>query len=155
VGALPPHLQTISLVLLSKKKFTFIFLFFVTLLVSLFSSDFLKSNDLGWALKFPNSLIFPFKLYISWSIKWLIESATFGLFTFNDFTRSISWIIEQPYEIILSFFAEGFYKGQGSQAILILSPLSWIAMIGIMTIVAIKIKDLSLALLTFFLLFFI
>jgi glycine betaine/proline transport system permease protein len=149
-GSSPPLLQTINLVFLSKKILIFIFLIFLTLLVSLFSTDFLKSNDFGWALKFPKSLIFPFKLYISSSIKWLIESATFGIFTFNDLTRSISWIIEQPYEIILSFFAKGFYKGQGSQAILILSPLSWIAMVGIMTIVAIKIKDLSLALLTFF-----
>ena len=144
-GSSPPLLQTINLVFLSKKILIFIFLIFLTLLVSLFSTDFLKSNDFGWALKFPKSLIFPFKLYISSSIKWLIESATFGIFTFNDLTRSISWIIEQPYEIILSFFAKGFYKGQGSQAILILSPLSWIAMVGIMTIVAIKIKDLSLA----------
>ena len=59
-------------------------------------------------------------------------------------------MIEQPYEIILSLVAKGFYSGQGSQAELILSPMSWIAVVGVMTVVAIKLKDLTLALLTFF-----
>ena len=135
---------------LTRKIFVFIFLFLLTLLISVFASDLLKTYDFAWAIKYPKSLIFPFKIYISSSIKWLIESATFGIFTFNELTRAISWVIEQPYEIILSLVAKGFYSGQGSQAELILSPMSWIAVVGVMTIVAIKLKDLSLALLTFF-----
>ena len=135
---------------LTRKIFVFIFLFLLTLLISVFASDLLKTYDFAWAIKYPKSLIFPFKIYISSSIKWLIESATFGIFTFNELTRAISWVIEQPYEIILSLVAKGFYSGQGSQAELILSPMSWIAVVGVLTVVAIKLKDLTLALLTFF-----
>jgi len=137
---------------LSQKKINivFIFLFIVTIIISLFSSNILDNDYFSWALNFPKSLNISFKVYITAAIKWLIDSATFGIFTFNDLTRAISWIIEQPYNIILSLVAKGFYEGQGSQAQLILSPISWIAIVGLMTTVAIKLKDASLAILTFF-----
>ena len=131
-------------------NFVVIFLFILTLLISLFSSNVLENYGFSWALKLPNSLNIPFKVYITSAIKWLIDSATFGIFTFNDLTRAISWVIEKPYDLILSFVAKGFYDGQGSQAQLILSPISWIAIVGIMTVIAIKLKDTSLAVLTFF-----
>ena len=127
-----------------------IFLFILTLLISLFSSNILENYGFSWALKLPQSFNIPFKVYITSAIKWLIDSATFGIFTFNDLTRAISWVVEQPYDLILSFVAKGFYDGQGSQAQLILSPISWIAIVGIMTVIAIKLKDTSLAVLTFF-----
>ena len=137
---------------MSQKKINivFIFLFIVTIIISLFSSNILDNDYFSWALNFPKSLNISFKVYITAAIKWLIDSATFGIFTFNDLTRAISWIIEQPYNIILSLVAKGFYEGQGSQAQLILSPISWIAIVGLMTTVAIKLKDASLAILTFF-----
>ena len=86
-------------------------------------------------------------------MKWLIESANFGLFSFNDLTRAISWGIEIPYKFVLSLIAKGFYLGQGSQAVLILSPISWIAIVISMTIIAVKLKDIKLAFLHFFLSF--
>ena len=127
-----------------------IFLFILTLLISLFSSNVLENYGFSWALKLPKSFNIPFKVYITSAIKWLIDSATFGIFTFNDLTRAISWVVEQPYDLILSFVAKGFYDGQGSQAQLILSPISWVAIVGVMTLIAIKLKDTSLAVLTFF-----
>ncbi len=131
-------------------NFVVIFLFILTLLISLFSSNVLENYGFSWALKLPKSFNIPFKVYITSAIKWLIDSATFGIFTFNDLTRAISWVVEQPYDLILSFVAKGFYDGQGSQAQLILSPISWVAIVGIMTVIAIKLKDTSLAVLTFF-----
>jgi glycine betaine/proline transport system permease protein len=131
-------------------NFVVIFLFILTLLISLFSSNVLENYGFSWALKLPKSFNIPFKVYITSAIKWLIDSATFGIFTFNDLTRAISWVVEQPYDLILSFVAKGFYDGQGSQAQLILSPISWVAIVGVMTVIAIKLKDTSLAVLTFF-----
>ena len=131
-------------------NFVVIFLFILTLLISLFSSNVLENYGFSWALKLPKSFNIPFKVYIASAIKWLIDSATFGIFTFNDLTRAISWVVEQPYDLILSFVAKGFYDGQGSQAQLILSPISWVAIVGVMTVIAIKLKDTSLAVLTFF-----
>ena len=131
-------------------NFVVIFLFILTLLISLFSSNVLENYGFSWALKLPKSFNIPFKVYITSTIKWLIDSATFGIFTFNDLTRAISWVVEQPYDLILSFVAKGFYDGQGSQAQLILSPISWVAIVGVMTVIAIKLKDTSLAVLTFF-----
>ena len=131
-------------------NFVVIFLFILTLLISLFSSNVLENYGFSWALKLPKSFNIPFKVYITSAVKWLIDSATFGIFTFNELTRAISWVVEQPYDLILSFVAKGFYDGQGSQAQLILSPISWVAIVGVMTVIAIKLKDTSLAVLTFF-----
>ncbi len=126
------------------------FLLTITIFISIYGKPILKNLDLSWAVKYPKNLVFPFKSYISSFMKWLIESANFGIFTFNDLTRAISWTIEIPYEFVLSFIAKGFFQGQGSQAILLLSPISWIAIVGLMTIIAYKIKDKGLAFLTFF-----
>jgi glycine betaine/proline transport system permease protein len=86
-------------------------------------------------------------IYITNFVKWLMNEAHFVIFTFKDLTRFISWIIEQPYQFILSLFAKGFYKGQGQEAQLILSPLSWIAVITIITSLAIYTKDKALVVL--------
>tara|TARA_B100000676_G_scaffold29107_1_gene27127 strand:- start:370 stop:2367 length:1998 start_codon:yes stop_codon:yes gene_type:complete len=122
----------------------------ITILASIYGKTVLKNLDLSWAIKYPKKLVFPFKSHISSFMKWLIESANFGLFTFNDLTRAISWTIELPYDFVLSLIAKGFFQGQGSQAILLLSPISWIAIVCLMTILALKLKDKGLAILTFF-----
>ena len=132
-----------------QKNIFFIFVF-LTVLISIYGKTVLKNSDFSWAFKYPKSFIIPFKTYISSFMKWLIESANFGIFTFNELTRAISWSIEIPYKFVLSLIAKGFYQGQGSQAVLLLSPISWIAIVITMTIIAIKLKDKKLAYLTFF-----
>lgn len=122
---------------------------FLTILLSIYGNQFFEFIGLEWAAAFPKNFIFPLKNHISSFIKWLVD-ADFILFSFNDITRSISWIIEKPYKFILSLIANGFFEGKGSQAILILSPVSWIAIIIIITYIAYKLKDLMLSTLAFF-----
>jgi glycine betaine/proline transport system permease protein len=64
-------------------------------------------------------------------MKWLLEDASFGLFTFTDLTRFIAEVIQVPYRLALSLLSTGFLRGQGSDAVQVLPPLSWIAVIGI------------------------
>ncbi len=85
----------------------------------------------GWAFKIPRDLRLPLKNWIGDGMKWLVEDATFGLFTFTEFTRFLAEVIDFPYRIALSLLSTGFLSGQGSQAIEVLPPLSWIAVIGI------------------------
>ena len=123
------------------------FLFVLTFLFYLFGKEFCSYLGIEWAIKYPKQLVFPLKIYISSLVKWLMDEAHFLIFSFKDMTRAISWLIEQPYQIILSLFANGFYRGLGQDAQLILAPLSWIAIIMIITSLAIYTKDKALVLL--------
>lgn len=88
----------------------------------------------SWAFKYPRGQQIPFKHWIGNFMKWLVDEASFGLFTFTELTRFIAAVIEFPYKITLSLLSTGFLKGQGSDAIQILPPISWIAVVGVFAI---------------------
>ena len=83
-----------------------------------------------WAFDSPAALTFPAAKYITAFTRWLLNDATFGLFTFKDMTRFIAAVIEAPYRVVLSVLSTGFLSGRGSTAVQITPPLSWIAVIG-------------------------
>ncbi len=89
----------------------------------------LAAEALPWAFKYPRSWQLPLAGWITDFMKWLMNSADLGLFTFKEFTRLLSWMIEQPYNIIKSFLSTGFKQGQGSYAVEVFPRVSWIAMI--------------------------
>ena len=128
-------------------RINFFLLLGLTLLMYLYGKEWCSNLGIEWAIKYPKHLIFPLKIYISNFVKWLMNDAHFIIFSFKDLTRAISWIIEQPYQFILSLFAMGFYRGQGQEAILILPALSWTAVITIITSLAIYTKDKALVVL--------
>ncbi len=84
-----------------------------------------------WIDVYPVAWQIPAARWISDAMKWLVNEATFGLFTFTEFTRFLAAIIEAPYRLVLSLLATGFLSGQGSSAVQVAPPLSWIAVIGI------------------------
>ena len=98
-----------------------------------------------WALKYPRGWIIPLKTQISALMKWLINDATFGLFTFKELTRSIAWLLDWPLQFATSLLSSGFLRGQGSDAVQILPPLTWIAVIVILIAMARFAKDWRLA----------
>ena len=98
----------------------------------------------GWAFKYPSAWKWKIGAEITDAMNWLMNDATFGLFTFRQLTRGISAVIEVPYDIVLSLLATGFLKGQGSQAVQILPPLSWIAVLVTVVAVGRYIKDWKL-----------
>lgn len=83
------------------------------------------------AFKVPRDIRIPARSWIGDSMKWLVESADFGLFTFTELTRFISTLVEVPYHLMLSLLSTGFLEGQGSDAIQRVPPVSWLAVIGI------------------------
>jgi len=82
-----------------------------------------------WAFKYPRDMTFPLRFWLSDFTKWLLNTADFGLFTFQELTRFMAWVVEQPYEIAKSLLSTGFLEGQGSYAIEIFPRLSWVAVI--------------------------
>ncbi|HSF94999.1 MAG TPA: ABC transporter permease subunit [Thermohalobaculum sp.] len=89
---------------------------------------------LGWAFDLPRSLQIPLRRWIGDFMKWLVEDASFGLFSFTEFTRFLAAVIDFPYRIALSLLSTGFLEGQGSDAVQIVPPLSWIAVIGLIAL---------------------
>nr|WP_083649497.1 ABC transporter permease subunit [Salaquimonas pukyongi] len=83
-----------------------------------------------WAFKVPRELRIPAKTWIGDAMDWLVEEASFGLFTFIELTRFVSRLVEIPYQFALSLLSTGFLQGQGSDAVQILPPVSWIAVIA-------------------------
>lgn len=100
------------------------------LALGLFLLLWLFGRDLvPWAFDWPKAQTLPVARWISAFTKWLLNEATFGLFTFAELTRFIAAVIDFPYRIVLSLLATGFLEGQGSGAVVIVPPLAWIAVI--------------------------
>ena len=107
-------------------------------------------DDKSWVVKYPRDWVFPLKTHITAFMKWLINDATFGLFTFKEFTRSIAWLIDWPYRLALGLLSEGFkIPLKGEDAYYQTPPLSWAAILIVVTYFAYRIKDWGLALLVF------
>jgi len=84
-----------------------------------------------WLMELPRAWRFPVGDDISAFMNWLVEDATFGLFTFMQLTRFLSWVVEQPYEFVRALLIDGIATGQGDEAQQFLPSLSWIAVIAV------------------------
>ncbi|MDW4547993.1 ABC transporter permease subunit [Defluviimonas sp. D31] len=91
-----------------------------------------------WAFDYPRGWTVPAARWITGFTKWLLNEATFGLFTFAEFTRFIAAVIDFPYRIVLSLLSTGFLKGEGSAAVQITPPLSWVAVIVVFALVGLR-----------------
>ena len=120
-------------------------LFAVTWVLSTYSFALYKAFDARWIIRFPKAWELQLDGWISAAMKWLVEEASFGLFSFRDLTRFISSLIEAPYQVVRSGLIDGFSTGQGQQAVEIAPSLSWIAIITILVALAYYAKDWVLA----------
>ncbi|WP_282605183.1 proline/glycine betaine ABC transporter permease [Pelagibius sp. Alg239-R121] len=120
-------------------------LFAVTWVLSSYSRDLSKALEARWIVKYPAGWRLPLKRDISDAMKWLVEDASFGLFSFKDFTRGIAWVIEVPYDFVRAAVIDGFVVGVGSEASQIAPSLSWIAVIAVVVAIGHTAKSWSLA----------
>ena len=67
-----------------------------------------------WAAKYPKGWMIPLRFWISDFMKWLINDASFGLFTFKELTRSIAWLLTWPLDIAEGLLASGFELAFGA-----------------------------------------
>ncbi|MBN9023774.1 MAG: ABC transporter permease subunit [Rhizobiales bacterium] len=100
-----------------------------------------------WAVVYPRALEIPLAKWVSAAMTWLVEDATFGLFTFTQLTRAVAAVVEVPYTVALSLLATGFLRGEGSNAVQVLPPLSWVAVVAIFSLAGLHAGGRRLALL--------
>ena len=98
-------------------KIIFISLTVLTFVFYLYGKEIANYLDSKWILKYPKHYSIPFAIYTTSFVKWLINEASFGLFTFKELTRFFAWIVEQPYNLILAILSKGILQGQGQDAI--------------------------------------
>ncbi len=120
-------------------------LFAITWLLSRYSWDLYKALDARWIIKYPTGWRLPLQGRISDAMTWLVEDASLGLFSFRDFTRFVSMLIEAPYDWVRNLLIDGFHTGLGSNAVEIAPPLSWIAIIVTLTAMGHFARDWKLA----------
>jgi glycine betaine/proline transport system permease protein len=96
----------------------------------------LKSGLAPWALEYPDAWVVPLKGWINALMAWLRDDATFGLFTFQQLTRALSWLIEQPFRLVQSVLSAGFVTGFGQSAVLLWPPIPWFALIAALAVMA-------------------
>lgn len=105
-------------------------LFILTYIIAMNGEDIAEIFNASWLTKYPKDWVFPTNTYFSSFMKWLIEDASFGIFTFTELTRAISWLIEQPYKFVLALLSSGFTSGFGKNIVQILPPLSWLGVLA-------------------------
>ncbi|MBX3530789.1 MAG: ABC transporter permease subunit [Rhizobiaceae bacterium] len=99
----------------------------------------------AWAMVYPRAWYVPAAAWIGAFTKWLVNEASFGVFTFTEMTRFMAAIIELPYRVALGLVSTGLTSGQGSGAVQHLPPLSWVAVTGLATLLGWRLGGWRLA----------
>lgn len=131
--------------LLTLRSVFWVTLFGVTWALSTWSFALYKALDARWIIRYPKKWELPLEGWISDLLDWLVERASFGLFSFKDLTRAIAAAIEAPYQILRDLLIDGFTSGIGETAVEIAPSLSWIAVIATVMVIGHYARDRSLA----------
>ena len=94
-----------------------------------------------WATDYPRAWRWDLQGWISAAMKWLINDATFGLFTFKEFTRSIAWVLDWFLTAAYGFLATGFDISDAADGSVIIPRISWIALIAVVLGRMLGVKD--------------
>ncbi|MEP2027566.1 MAG: ABC transporter permease subunit [Paracoccaceae bacterium] len=80
-----------------------------------------------WAFDFPREWTPPVRVWISDGMKWLMNDASFGLFSFRELTRAIAAAINIPYSLVLNLLSGG-----ASVAGISIAPIGWVGVTLVM-----------------------
>ncbi len=94
---------------------------------------------------YPEPWFLPLRFWVSDLMKWLVNDFDLGLFTFQEMTRSIAWLLEWPLRAAQSLFAEGFSRGIGRDAEEIVPRIPWIALIVACALMGLSARGRGLA----------
>ena len=106
---------------------------------------YLGKSEVRWAFKVPRELRFNLKQTISDFMDWLVNTADLGIVTFYELTRGISWLLEKPLDLTTGLLATGLMSGEGSNAVPLTPPLSWLAVILVLMCLGRYARDWRLA----------
>ncbi|SHE63170.1 glycine betaine/proline transport system permease protein [Litoreibacter ascidiaceicola] len=132
-------------IFLQKAALFWLPVFAVTWALSAYSFPLYKALGARWIIKYPAQAQLHLEANISAFMQWLVEDASFGLFSFRDLTRFISALIEAPYSFARNALIDGFSVGLGSDAVDVAPSLSWVAVIVTLVAMGHYARDWNLA----------
>ncbi len=89
-----------------------------------------------WAVYFPRDWAVPAPEYLRAWLDYLSEDADFGLFTFQELSRGVSWMVEHLLVFIQNVLAKGFVIYGDGPTPTIIPALPWVAVAGAFCILA-------------------
>jgi glycine betaine/proline transport system permease protein len=95
----------------------------------------------AWTMELPRALEWPLARQLTALMKWLIDEASLGFVTVRELTRGLAALLEWPLWLATSILATGFTTGHGSSAVVLVPPLSWLAVVGIAALVGHYARD--------------
>jgi glycine betaine/proline transport system permease protein len=100
-----------------------------------------------WAFDYPKEWQLPAARWIGAAMKWLVNEAALGPVSFTEVTRFAAAVIDIPYRFVLGLLSTGLLSGQGSSAVEMLPPLSWLGVTAVVTLIGFHAGGRRLALL--------
>jgi glycine betaine/proline transport system permease protein len=79
----------------------------------------------AWMTKYPAAWQVPVAAEISAFMRWLMERATFGLFTVRELTRAIAWALDLPLAFAKAVLAGGIGWGRGTETVSLAPAIPW------------------------------
>ena len=100
---------------------------------------------LPFAFDYPKSAQIPAAKWIGAAITWLVKEAHLGPVAFSDLTRGLAALIDAPYRLVLWTLADGVTRAQSGAVIVLVQPLPWLAVVGVMAILGLWAGGVGLA----------
>ena len=117
----------------------------LSVLLSNYGKPMFTNWHADWIYRYPRSWVIPLKDNISSTMYWLVEDATFGIFTVREFFRFFSSIMEIPLQLAINVLSTGLVEGTGGNTVQLMPPLGWIAIISIVVAIGHKGSGWNLA----------
>jgi len=103
------------------------------------------AGQIGWTHSLPAKPLVPVSDWVGGGMDWLVKKAHVGPVTFQQVTRSLAWVMSWP----LSLANAVLWKGIAVSKSFKIFPLSWMAVILVMTVLGQAVGGWRLALLNF------
>ena len=98
-------------------------------LAATFALSWFAKPLLPWAAQYPSRWVLPLKVWVNDFMNWLIRDLDFGLFTFQELTRSVAWVLNWPLVGAQALLAGGVVIRHEGDPWFEIPRLSWLGIV--------------------------